>query len=110
MSGQVLTAALLQGGGSSLHGGRYAIAGMLVVGESANLELADGHCPVRLAIHDAELAGRLLDHVPCHMGGAYLYHDPVRLVAILAAGTDGCVAIAQVESGMLERDGRLFPF
>lgn len=44
------------------------------------------------------------------MGGAYLYHDPVRVMAILAAGTDGCVAIAQVEPGMLERDGRLFPF
>ena len=110
MSSQVLTAMLLQGDGSTLHGGRHAIAGTLVVGESAHLELADAHGRVRLAIRDAQLADRLLDHVPCHMGGAYLYHDPVRLVAILATGDDGCLAIAQIESGMLEREDQLFPF
>ena len=110
MSGQVLTAALLQGDGGRLHGGRYAIAGMLVVGESAYLELADAHASVRLAIGDAQLVDRLLEHVPCHLAGATLYHDPVRLVAILASGDEGCTVIAQVESGMLERGDQLFPF
>ena len=64
MSGQVLTAALLQGDGGRLHGGRYAVAGMLVVGESAYLELADAHAPVRLAIGDAQLVDRLLGMSP----------------------------------------------
>jgi hypothetical protein len=110
MSGQVLSAAMLQGDGSTFHGGRYTIAGTLVVGESAHLELADAHGPVRLAIRDAQLADRLLDHVPCHMGGTCLYLDPVQLVAIVATGDDGSLVIAQIESGMLERDGQFFPF
>lgn len=110
MSRQVLSAAMLQGDGSTLHGGRYAIAGTLVVGDSAHLELAGAQGAVRLAIRDAQLAGRLLDHVPCHVGGTCLYLDPVRLVAIVAAEDDGGLVIAQIESGMLERDGQLFPF
>jgi hypothetical protein len=62
-----------------------------------------------LPIEDRAFIGKLLDTVPCRVGGEYLYFDPVRIVATIANGGSG-LSIESVVSGVVISRGREFAF
>ena len=110
MTNQILTAEILYDVSASLDGASVTIDGLLVVaGEFAHIEVSGQVNSVNLSINDPTLIGRLLDEVPCYLGGDYLYRDSVRLVGVIAKVNNGMV-ISKIESGVLSRDGESFSF
>lgn len=106
MTIQVLTEEMLQNPTVAPVGQRVIVEGSLVVkGDHARVEIQNFH----VEIDDLNFLDRLLDAVPCYLGGDHLYRDPVSLVGVLKIkGQDA--AISQVESGVLRRDGEEFAF
>jgi hypothetical protein len=110
MTSQILTPELLHRDLIKLNGTRVTISGVLIVDESAHIELTGPDGTVRLPIEDSAFIGRLLDEVPCYLGGAPLYHDPAQVVAIITVKANAIAAISSIESGILTRDGESFNF
>ncbi len=108
MDNQILTPELLLNAAGVLDGKRVTIAGILSVGgELAFVEFPDS--TIKLVIRDKALKRKLLDSVPCLLGGDYLYHDIVRLVGVLQ-NVDGKMEVKLVESGVLTCEGEDFAF
>ena len=111
MSIQLLTSRDLLESPRSLDGKRFVISGLLIVKEkSAWVELDNDDSLGRLQVENDDLVERLLDSVPCYLGGEYLYRDRARLTCVLEADKDGAVHISRVESGEVTRDGAAFSF
>lgn len=111
MSNQNLTPDLLQSATADLNGKRFSIEGLLVVsGESAHIDISSSGMETHVPINDSTLIERLLDQVPCYLGGECLYRDRVQLIGFVAAAGGNSVAISTVESGLLSRDGETFSF
>lgn len=111
MTIQLLTSKYLLDSPSLLHGKRFRIHGSLIVTDKSSwIEFDDDDSGSCLQIGDDNLIKKLLDTVPCYLGGQYLYHDPVNLICVLEKTKDNGVRISRVESGELIRDGDNFTF
>jgi hypothetical protein len=93
---------------SALDGRTFNLSGRIVVTENAYVEVPIQGVPVRIAIDDPQLRDRLLDTVPCHLGGGHMYADQVELTVSLTATASGRASISRVISGELIRDGRRY--
>jgi len=108
---QILSSAALQGEAFNLDGKVFSIEGVLIVsGESAYVDISVVGLPTRIPINDATLMERLLNEVPCYLGGEFLYRDSTRLVAMVEVRCDRDVVISKVESGVIFREGEVFAF
>lgn len=62
-----------------------------------------------LEIVDKNFIDRLLDNVPCYVGGEFLYRDRVTIIGHLHVG-ESEVTLGEVSGGRLERGGEVFEF
>lgn len=63
-----------------------------------------------LQIDDSSLKRRLLESVPCYVGGQYLYNDSAIIEATLAI-KNGNISISHVKSGKIwQEDGDEYDF
>ena len=82
----------------------FQFKGTLVVcGASAILKLGDPESE-RLSIIDPTFLDRILNAVPCYVGGECLYNDAVQFQGRISL-CDGKMAVSAVESGQLSREG-----
>jgi hypothetical protein len=95
-------------------------AGAVIAGSnieiSCLLYFSDRNCFLSLREHefsidvtDMTLETRLLETVPCNLGGQYLYQDTVIIQGIFEHSESG-IEITRIEHGELHRDGELFKF
>ncbi|KAF0812568.1 hypothetical protein IGB42_02857 [Andreprevotia sp. IGB-42] len=61
----------------------------------------------RLEISDRDFVDRLLDNVPCYVGGKFLYHDQVSIVARAGGGKHGPV-LDEIVKVVFVRGGETF--
>jgi hypothetical protein len=69
-------------------------------------DVGEGIC---LDVIDKGLIDRLLDSVPCYVGGEFLYRDRVTIMGTLCADTNG-VALTAISNGCLSRCDQEFEF
>jgi hypothetical protein len=105
----VLTLAALKQTQVSLGERQFHICGRLDVGDESRIEVEVEGTSIQLPVEDPSVRSRLLDTVPCRLGGSYLYSDSVELTGTLNV-IGGRVVINQVVSGTVIRDGISHPF
>lgn len=92
---------------SDFNGKLVSIEGTLVVeGDNSYLDIGDN---VLVHVHDSDFMDRILDHVPCYVGGQYLYRDAGTLRGVLHVG-NGSLQIKEIKRVYIRRDDQLFEF
>ena len=87
------------------------LAGIIVVSDDRiSLKAGEADDSRRIAVRDQSLLDRIIDNVPCCIGGECLYHDRVKIEVVLRADEEGEVFVAQVGSVTIERDGEIYEF
>jgi hypothetical protein len=108
MKPEMLTSELLRNPHQSLHGTKVVLDGVLCIG-SPGYFVEFSEEKIKLPILEHGIRDRLLNAVPCYLGGLYLYRDQARLVVTLET-TDGEAAIGSIDSGELSRDDETYFF
>jgi hypothetical protein len=103
-----LTLELLRNTNASLDGSKVVLDGVLCIGSPGYyVEFSDEK--IKLPIVEDGIRDRLLNTVPCYLGGLYLYRDPARMVVTLQK-IDDRVEIRSIDSGELTRDEETYFF
>jgi hypothetical protein len=104
-----LNAMLVESGLPGIAGQSGHISGILRLDAEHSFLYIDEVGGQVLPIVESGFKARLLDTVPCHVGGPYLYADLVSLNVEMGTLSSE-VVVMRVESGRLMRDGETFDF
>ncbi|UQV44298.1 hypothetical protein KIV45_21020 [Janthinobacterium lividum] len=110
MKNRLLTMNLLLGDLHAINGLDFIVCGVLIAGESSYMEISENERIFKIIIEDSTLIDRLLDEVPCYMGGEDLYRDAAKIMATISVKENSVVVISKVSSGVLTRDDDNFSF
>jgi hypothetical protein len=108
MNTEILTPELLRSPDVSLDGLKVALDGVLCIG-SPGYFVEFSEEKIKLPIVENGIRDRLLNTVPCYLGGLYLYRDPAQMVVTLQKIGDR-VEIRSIDSGELSRDEETYFF
>lgn len=79
---------------------------VIVSGDNSYLEVGGS---ILVQLNDGSLVDRFLDHVPCYVGGQYLYKDAATLQGVLHV-ENGFLQIKCVERVSVRRGDQTFEF
>lgn len=108
MNSKRLTLELLRYATYPPEGLQVHIEGTLYVGpEGIYINFSDEEIEIPIVQNGFEQ--RLLNSVPCYLGGTCLYRDHVRMIATIQC-VNNRVEIKEIKSGSLDQDGETYVF
>jgi hypothetical protein len=96
---------------SRFAGNPVILDGVLVVeGDESYLIVDPENSKIRVTVRDAGFLNRMLDNVPCYVGGQYLYQDNATLHGTLGIVGENQLELRDIKSVRVSRETETFEF